>query len=114
VTLHGRLHVPVGASDTRGAVATVRLLDVSRADAASTTVAEVSFPVGAPGDHEGGVEFKLDIPLLDAGATYALGAHVDLNHSGQVTVGDYVTVQHIGVEAGNTVRIFDVPLQRVT
>jgi uncharacterized lipoprotein YbaY len=112
MTLHGRLHVPAGAADARGAVATVRLLEVSRADAASTTVAEVSFSVGAPG--EDGIDFELDVPPLDARATYTLAAHVDLDHSGEVAVGDYVTVQHIGVDARDAERTFDVPLQRVT
>jgi len=74
----------------------VRLLDVSRADASSETVASVvvesvSLIPGRP------VGFVLDVGELDTRHTYSLEAHVDVDGSQEYAIGDYLTMEHFDV-----------------
>jgi len=75
----------------------VRLLDVTRADASAETLAEVtlkdvSLTAGEP------IDFVLDnVGSLDARNTYSLEAHVDIDGSGDVAMGDYRTMEHFDV-----------------
>ncbi|QZY29867.1 YbaY family lipoprotein [Nocardioides coralli] len=109
--LHGTLRMPDDHALHGHEVARVRLLDVSRADAPAVTVAETS--IGLVGTALA-VDFDLDVPSLDPRATYALSAHVDTNGSGDVSVGDLLTMQHVGVSPTATDHSYDVPLQTVT
>jgi putative lipoprotein len=110
--VRGTVRVEQVRSEVRDAVTTVRLLDVSRADAASVTVAEVtvadcSLRPGAPGR----IPFRLEVPELDPRATYALSAHIDTTGSGDRTVGDYVTTEHVPVPPRGEELVLDVPAQ---
>ena len=89
----------------------VRLIDVSRADAPAVVVSERTIPdvsVERDGEHIG---FELDIPGLEPGSTYALEAHLDASGTGETSVGDYRTMEHIGVSP--TDRSVTVPVRPV-
>ena len=69
----------------------VRLQDVSAADAASQTVAEVEVE-DAFGSADG-VRFQLAVPDgLDPLGNYILAAHADVDGSGDISVGDFITM----------------------
>lgn len=89
----------------------VRLVDVSRADAPAIVIAEETI---RHVNVESGSErfaFVLEIPLLDPSHTFALEAHLDASGSGETSIGDYRTMEHIGVSG--TERIVSVPLRPV-
>lgn len=111
--LQGRLRVPAPAASVRCAQLTIRVLDVSRADAAATPVAELIMPWSAEAGASGDTRFALDVPLLDPRSNYALSAHIDVNGSGEVSAGDYLTTTHIGVTEQDTHRVVDVPVQAI-
>ena len=74
----------------------VRLDDVTRADARAKTVARVeSDPVSAETGEACRVTFAIDVDDddIDPRARYVVAAHADLDADGQVSRGDYVTMQ---------------------
>ena len=72
----------------------VRLEDVSRVDAVATTVAE---QVLRHVSHQAGHQFQVAIALrgttADARARYAVRVHVDVDGDGQVSRGDYISME---------------------
>ncbi len=81
----------------RDATLRIRLQDVGRADGVDETVHEQilsSVSVSGPVDRVG---FALDVPALDPRGIYAIEAHLDLDGTGAVEVGDYRTMEHFGV-----------------
>ena len=81
-----------------GATVTVRLEDVSRADAPARLVAEEML-LGVshqPGSRAGPI-VELRAPTVDDRASYAVRAHVDVDQDGQVSLGDYVSVENYPV-----------------
>jgi putative lipoprotein len=92
----------------------VRLLDVSRIDAPAETVAELAIPdCTVEAGQSGDIPFALDVPQLDAGATYALAAHVDISGTGDVSAGDYLTMEHIPVTEQRAAEDIDVLVRPV-
>jgi len=76
------------------ATAYIRLENVSRADAASPVVAEqiihnVTHETGKPTR----LQFCLSVPTPDEKVSYAVRAHVDLDGDGQVSRGDYISME---------------------
>lgn len=92
----------------------IELEDVSRADAASQVVTRMRFP--ATKIHQPGlILFDLAVPkdAIDEKSLYSIRAHVDINGSGEVERGDYITTQSYPVLTrgyGDKVRL---QLQRV-
>ncbi|WP_278237350.1 YbaY family lipoprotein [Isoptericola sp. AK164] len=111
--VHARVFAADGAVPTPGASVTVRVLDVSRADASSVRLAETSRDVDAVDGPDGGVVVDLDLTAPDPRADCAVAAHVDVDGSGDVTPGDLVTVQHVGLDLGADEQTLDVPVRRV-
>lgn len=69
----------------------IRLEDVSRADAASTLITEeVLQDVSLLGDR---LKFNLYGEISDAKADYNVQVHVDIDGDGQVSQGDYITME---------------------
>lgn len=92
----------------------VRLQDVSRADASSQTVAEVAIGEAefSPGQS---VRFSVDVPgELDVGASYVLSAHADLDGSGDISVGDYITMESNPVVVDGSQGSVDLVLRLVS
>lgn len=111
-----RLQVPSGEQVAPGATVTVRLLDVGRADAASTVVDEqvVVFEPSTEVRRQQGFDVHLTLPAdADPSATWAIFAHVDSDGSGDVSTGDLLTTSHVGVGRAHDGRVVDVPLTRL-
>jgi hypothetical protein len=92
----------------------IRLLDVSRADASATLVAEEVIPAVSMRSVDDRLGFILDVPGLDPRATYTVEAHLDADGSGEVSVGDYRTMEHIPVTAATLDAAVTVPLRPIT
>jgi uncharacterized lipoprotein YbaY len=95
--LHGRVEFAAVPHAVRGGTLWVRLVDVGRADAPATTVAEKAIPGVTILSAADRVDFVLDVPDLDARKRYAVEAHLDVDGSGVTSVGDYRTMEHFGV-----------------
>lgn len=96
--LRGDVRISEGAESIRLAALTVRLLDVSRADASAktvglTTLEKVSLTV------DEAIDFVLEVDHLDPHNTYSLAAWFDVDGSGDVTIGDYRTMEHFDVSS---------------
>lgn len=77
-----------------GATAHVRLEDVSNADAASRVVAEQTLRnVSHTKGDETKLKFALYGKLPNERASYSVSAHVDLDNDGEVSVGDYISME---------------------
>ncbi|WP_219415638.1 YbaY family lipoprotein [Pseudonocardia nigra] len=114
--IEGEVHIADVPGGAAAATAHVRLQDVSRADAVATTVAEVTLDdVRFPGDSPLRLPFvfEVDDARLDPRASYAVAVHVDLTGSGEVTAGDYVTVQTVPVSVHGSREPLHVPVQAV-
>jgi len=95
----------------------VRVLDVSRADAAAATIAEVEIEdVKVTAGTSLVVPFTLEVDesLLDPRSSYELAAHVDLAGGGTVTAGDYVTTISIPLSDQRLRGLVDIPVQEVS
>lgn len=113
--IEGEVHGLDTADRAARATVYVRIQDVSRADAASTTLAEVRLDdVAVPAGEPLVVPFALDVDesMLDARASYILAVHVDVTGSGDVTQGDYLTTQSVPVPSPGT-RV-DIPVRAVS
>jgi putative lipoprotein len=69
----------------------VRLEDVSRADAASTLVAELTLPLATSLPAGAELPFAIIAPHIDERARYAVRVHVDVSGTGEVEVGDLLS-----------------------
>jgi putative lipoprotein len=111
----GELRFREPPPDLRNATVRVRLLDVSRADAAAERVAEqtIEGPSVEPDDDGGSVRFALEAPELQAGRSYSLAAHVDLSGSGEIEPGDFLTMESVPVEPTSERGHVEVPVRPV-
>jgi len=77
-----------------GATVTVSLEDVNLADAASKTVAKVVFrDVAYSPESSSPLQFSLEGLNPDEKTSYNIRVHADLDNDGQVSRGDYLTMQ---------------------
>jgi uncharacterized lipoprotein YbaY len=112
--VEGTVRVQGVREEAHGAITRVRVLDVSRADAAATTVGEVTIQGCAlRPDAANDIPFSLEVPDLDPRRTYAATAHVDVTGSGETTAGDYLTTQHVPVTAGGDNLALEVPARAI-
>jgi hypothetical protein len=76
-----------------GAIAKVKVEDVSRVDAAAVLLAEISLPL--PSGALAGTElpFKLVVPVPSNRPSLCVRVHVDSTASGSVTAGDQLSVR---------------------
>ncbi|MGB3258905.1 MAG: hypothetical protein WBG89_03785 [Ornithinimicrobium sp.] len=77
----------------------LRLVDDARADASTTTVS-TSVDAALRWASESPVLRTLEVPADGPPTGHALQAHFDLDGSGEVSVGDYVTMQRYAVPSG--------------
>lgn len=90
----GEIHFAVRPSLPSGAVARVRLLDTSRADAAARVVAEQILEDVAERANRGeALTFSIDGELDDERARYTISVHVDADADGRISPGDFITMQ---------------------
>jgi uncharacterized lipoprotein YbaY len=69
----------------------VRLEDVSRADAASTLMAELVLPLATSLPAGAELPFAIIAPHSEERASYSVSVHVDVSGTGDVTVGDLLS-----------------------
>lgn len=98
-SLSGTIQLQDVTEAASNATVRVRVQDTSRSDAAASTVAEevirgVSIVPGAQG-----IPFTVRGIPQNAGARYSVRVHVDVDGSGAVTRGDYVSTQSHPVPA---------------
>jgi uncharacterized lipoprotein YbaY len=89
-TISGRVRLRE-AIGKPGATLRVKLEDVSRADAASTLVAEAILRIARPLDAGVELPFVLAVSEVDEHARYNVRVHVDLTGSGDITAGDRIS-----------------------
>jgi hypothetical protein len=112
--VEGTVRVQGVRTEVHDAITRIRVLDVSRADAAATTVGEVTIQGCAlRPDVANDIPFSLEVPDLDRRGTYAVTAHVDVTGTGETTAGDYLTTQHISVTPGDDNVGIEVPAQAI-
>jgi uncharacterized lipoprotein YbaY len=101
--------------DLGDATVRVRLLNTSRADAPSETVAEQTIKgVLLESDETGSiVRFAFDAPELRHGQSYSLAAHVDLSGSGEIELGDHITMESVPVEPRSAGALCEIPVRQV-
>jgi len=96
--IRGEVTFEEGPADISGAAVHVRVEDVSRADAASLTVAEWKVPALPAGTTTSSViPFEVAVESLDARGRYSLRAHVDVDRDGRTSVGDFITMEEFPV-----------------
>lgn len=96
-----------------GAVLVVRLVDVSRADAASVTMAQAEIDDVHVDESGQTVDFELDAPGVEPRHRYAVEAHLDATGSRTITPGDYLTMESFPVDPGLSEATVDVRLRFV-
>jgi uncharacterized lipoprotein YbaY len=103
-----------GAEAFSGATASVRLEDVSRADAPSHVVAEqVIRQVNYRPGQAGRLAFELRVNNPNERARYTVSAHLDVDGDGQVSRGDYITMESYPVLTQGYPRRLSVRLRKV-
>jgi uncharacterized lipoprotein YbaY len=103
-----------GSEAFSGGTVYVRLEDVSRADAPSRIVAEqVIRHVGYQPGQTGTLAFELRGQVPDEHARYIVSVHVDVDGDGQVSRGDYITMESYPVLTQGYPRQVIVRLRKV-
>jgi uncharacterized lipoprotein YbaY len=93
--VEGVIRLPDGAPTFAGATMRVRLLDVTRADAPSRTVAELTVPDVSHSGSPAGIPFVLPAEGVDPSAHYIVHVHIDVDVDGdqRVSAGDLITTE---------------------
>jgi uncharacterized lipoprotein YbaY len=103
-----------GSEAFSGATAYIRLEDVSRADAPARIAAEqairqISYRPGQPGR----IGFELDGISPDERSRYVVSVHLDVDGDGQVSRGDYISVESYPVLTQGYPRVVSVSLRKI-
>lgn len=93
--VRGTLVFEPSRPDLSGATVRVRLEEVSRADASARVVAERTIDDPADRLSGDGLPFALSGSRneIDSGGRYSVAAHVDVDDDGEVSTGDFVTME---------------------
>lgn len=113
MVVRGRVVFEQLAGPVAGAVLTVRLVDVSRADASSITKAESVFRDVALTSSTDAVAFELSSLDVRSPGRYAVEAHLDVDGSGDITPGDYLTMESFPVDPALTEATVEARLRYV-
>lgn len=110
----GEIAFGEGSEAFSGATAYVRLEEVSRADAPSHIVAEqVIRPVSYQAGLAGRLTFELRVKNLDERARYIVSVHLDVDGDGQVSRGDYITMESYPVLTQGYPHLVSVRLRKI-
>jgi len=94
----GKVVFDEGSRPFSDATVYVRLVDVSRIDAASEIVAESVLPaVSLDMDKENSFAFSIQGELPNRTAHYIVSVHIDVDNDGKLSKGDYFTTQSFPV-----------------
>ncbi len=111
--LRGEVQLAAVPQPVIGGTLVVQLADVSRAGASAEVVAELTLRDVSLGSADDRIGFVLQVPALDPRRTYTIEAHLDVDGSGDVSVGDYRTMEHFGVTPDSLAGIMTIRLRRV-
>jgi uncharacterized lipoprotein YbaY len=92
--VHGEIELPSDAPVFTPAHVLVELEDISRADSPSHVVKRLKFVTGTLRGRDL-IPFAMEVPAeaLNERNVYSVRVHVDVNGSGTVDRGDYITMQ---------------------
>ena len=110
VKVTGRVSFGPDATPFGKATAYVSLLDVSRQDAPSRSVAKQVIKCVKKGKE---IKFSLRGAIDDPTGMYVVSVHIDVDGDGEVSIGDYITTGYYQVAAEGDSDI-DVRVQKVT
>ncbi len=107
VSVQGEILFESSLPAFNGVTLYVRLLDVSRLDATSKTIAEqVIRDVAHVADSVNTIEFELNDLRIDERARYIVTAHADVDGDGRISRGDLMTMESYPVLTfGNPARV---------
>lgn len=112
--IQGEIYLTQDLDSFTNAIATVSLEEVSRIDAPSTTIAtQVILHVQHQRGMEQRVPFILEVGAIDPRLRYSMRAHISLQGSEQIHVGDYVTVQSYPVQIAGDSQPISIAVRRV-
>jgi uncharacterized lipoprotein YbaY len=98
----------------QGATVYIRILDVSRADALSSMAAESILPeinLGMQSEYK--IPFSINCPPLNPKRSYSIEVHVDISGSGDLSSGDFISVESNPVSTMTTDTWFVVRVTQV-
>ena len=102
--------------DLSRAVIRVRLLDTTMADAPSVPISEVTLrgrDLGGPEALASGIRYELSTPKLESTNRYEIAVHVDVEDTGEISAGDYLTTAAHPVPTGRDSAEVDVQVRRI-
>lgn len=113
--VRGTIVFPSERPDLTEATVYVRLEDVALANSSAEVIAEQVIRDVPASATDGGIPFVLpgDRDEIDPRGRYTVAVHVDIDDSGDVTAGDYITTKHDPVLASNGNDYVTVSVQRV-
>jgi uncharacterized lipoprotein YbaY len=92
--VRGEVVFDPAAQPFSGAAVYIRLEDVSRADAAARVVGEQILPdVSYTAGSSAPLQFAVEGSDLDDQARYAVRVHVDIDGDGEISRGDYISME---------------------
>ena len=94
--ISGKIHFEEPITKASQATIRIRLDEVSRADAPSTTVAETDLTGFELEPGHKPINFELTAELIPS-YRYTLFVHIDFANDGQISPGDYLTQEYFGV-----------------
>jgi uncharacterized lipoprotein YbaY len=96
------------------AIVRIRLEDVSRADAASEVVSEIVLnDVALVPEERVSIPFSMRHPALAAKGRYSIAVHADVDGDGDITSGDYITMQSFPVTPSESHERMSVHVRKV-
>lgn len=113
VLVQGRIRFETGSPDFSGALLRLRLEDVSRADAGARLLAEQVVDI----THARGDSFPYTLVgdvTPEVGALCTVRAHIDLDRTGTVTRGDFISTQSYPIDVAKSPADIDILVKPVT
>jgi len=113
-SVRGVIELPSAIEPNPLAQIYVRVEDVSRADAPARLLGQTVLRNLQPSDFlQGSLPFELSVADPPEGARCTVRVHLDVDGSGSINAGDYVSTEHIPVLEARTPSEVRVTLRRV-
>lgn len=109
VAITGKVKFERNATPFEKATAYVSLLDVSRQDAPSETIAKQVIKNVELGEFS----FSLSGIIKDPTGMYVVSVHVDVDGDGEVSAGDYITTGYYQISTQDEHTAIDITVQKV-
>lgn len=113
VLVQGRVRFETGAPDFERAQLRVRLEEVSRADAGAQVLAEQIVDITRPAGDSLPYTLIGEV-TLEPGGAYTVRAHIDMDRTGAVTRGDFISTQSYPIDVANLPADIDILVKPVT